>query len=353
MPDLQPASLPDFLPELPPGVRFEPDAAAPRRLLRECPAYRPSPLTTAAIGGRALLLKDETARMGLGSFKALGGVYAVARLIEKHWRETSPNAGPADYASDAFRSAAAALTFVCASAGNHGLSVAAGARIFGAKARIHLSGSVPEGFAARLAAQSAEVARSGDTYEESLKAAEHDADATGAILLADGSWPGHTEPPALVMEGYTVIAEEMRESFEASGEWPTAVYLQAGVGGLAAGIAHMIRLNWRVQPRIIVVEPEAAPCLKESVAQGRPVRVKGPISAMGRLDCKEPSLLALDTLKRCADAFILISEQQAEAATAQAATLGLASTPSGAAGLAAALHDTSDRPLAIISEGAA
>ncbi|MBX2854943.1 MAG: pyridoxal-phosphate dependent enzyme [Rhodobacteraceae bacterium] len=346
---------PEFLPELPPGIRFDPDAAAPRRLLRDCPAYRPSPLQTVDLGGgRTLLLKDETTRMSLGSFKALGGIYAVARLIEKRWRTAFPDtADPIDFTSDPVRSFAASLTFVCASAGNHGLSVAAGARIFGAQSRIHLSGSVPEGFVGRLTAQNAKVVRSGDTYEESLKAAEQDAVDTGAILLADGSWPGHTEPPSLVMEGYTVIAEEMRESFEASGQWPTAVYLQAGVGGLAAGIAHMIRLNWAKQPSIIVVEPEAAPCLKESIAQARPVRVEGPISAMGRLDCKEPSLLALDTLKRCADEFVLISEQQADDATAHAATLGLTSTPSGAAGLAAALNDSSDRPLAIISEGAA
>ncbi|MEO1291726.1 MAG: pyridoxal-phosphate dependent enzyme [Pseudomonadota bacterium] len=338
------------LPDLPDGIRFDPNVAQPLRLLELCPAYAPSQLRIVPKpGGGALMLKDETERMGLGAFKALGGVYAVARLIGERWDET--HEGPIDYTSSALRDLAASLTFVCASAGNHGMAVAAGARIFGAAARIHLAATVPESFAARLEAKGARVVRSGATYEEGLAAAEADAAATGAILLADGSWVDYIHPPSLVMEGYTVIAEELRKMFVASGTWPTAVYLQAGVGGLAAAMAHMIRLNWDQQPRIVVVEPEAAPCLKESIAAGRPVRVGGPVSAMGRLDCKEPSLLALATLRRCADAFVLVSEAEAEAATEYAATLGFTTTPSGTAGLAAALRDTGEQSLVILSEG--
>ena len=97
--------------------------------LARCPRHAATPLLRRRPGGRPLWLKDERDRMGLGSFKALGGAYAVLRLIERH--------GPD-------------VTFVCASAGNHGLSVAAGARIFGARARIHLAATVPEPFADRL-----------------------------------------------------------------------------------------------------------------------------------------------------------------------------------------------------------
>ncbi len=270
--------------------------------------------------------------MGLGSFKALGGAYAVMRLIEQ--------AGHAD------------LTFVMASAGNHGLSVAAGARVFGAKARIYLSETVPEPFATRLRQEGAEVVRQGDDYEASVAAAIADAEATGAVHLADGSWPGYTEPPRLVMEGYTVIAEELRASFEASGAWPLTVFLQAGVGGMAGAIAQRIRAAWAVQPRIIIVEPAAAPCLKRSVEAGEIITVDGPVSTMGRLDCKTPSLLAFEILRGDADAFEVISDAQAADVVRDLAAAGIATTASGAAGIAAwrALGYPSNS-LVILSEG--
>jgi len=331
-----------------PAPHLNPDL--PAALLAVCPAYVPSPLTRAEIGGVAVWVKDETHRMGLGAFKALGGVYAVARLIE---RQVGHDVAPADFTDDAVRKIARNMTFVCASAGNHGMAVAAGAAIFGATARIHLADTVPEAFVARLQAKGAEVVRSGATYEESIVAAIADAESTGAIHLADGSWPGYTEPPRLVMEGYTAIAEEMRQSFEASGDWPDHVYLQAGVGGLAGAVAAMIRANWAVQPRITVVEPDAAPCLRDSAAAGRIVTVPGPVSNMGRLDCKTPSMLAFDILRDAADHYVTITDEQAAAAVATAKQAGFSTTPSGVAGLAALLaNDAPDaNPLVILSEG--
>ncbi|MEX3007965.1 diaminopropionate ammonia-lyase [Hoeflea sp. TYP-13] len=326
------------------------DPRKPAALLEACPAYQPSPLDVVDLNGQRILVKDETARMGLGAFKALGGVYAVAQLISG---AVGRNLSADEFQSTAVRNAAKAMTFVCASAGNHGMAVAAGATLFGAKARIHLADTVPEDFARRLRAKGAEVVRSGASYEDSIAAAIKDAENTGAIHLADGSWPGYTEPPRLVMEGYTVLAEELRRTFEKTGNWPSHVYLQAGVGGLAAAIASMIRRNWAVQPEIIVVEPDAAPCLGESVRAGRMTTVEGPVSNMGRLDCKAPSMLAFDILRQTADHFVTVSDEAAADAVSVASDLGYHSTPSGVAGLAALLADVPrDRPLIIFSEGA-
>lgn len=326
------------------------DPALPLGLLAHCPAYRATPMTWVDLAGTSAWVKDETGRMGLGAFKALGGVYAVARLIEA---QIGAPVAPADFVSPQMRARAADLTFVCASAGNHGMAVAAGAAIFGARARIHLADTVPGAFAARLEAKGAEVVRSGATYEDSIAAAIADADRTGALHLADGSWPGYTEPPRLVMEGYTVIATEMRDQFAASGDWPSHVYLQAGVGGLAGAIAAMIRRDWAEQPDIIVVEPDAAPCLQASVAAGEMVTVTGPVSNMGRLDCKAPSMLAYDILRDAADRFVTVTDAQADAAVAQAAKAGFHTTPSGAGGLAGLLNEPAPppRPLVILSEG--
>ncbi|MGY3436923.1 MULTISPECIES: pyridoxal-phosphate dependent enzyme [unclassified Marinovum] len=336
---------------------FTPDFARAVAFFRTQDSYTASPLhelTTPE--GATVWAKDETGRMGLGAFKALGAPYAVARIIAKGWQDTTGEVIDLARLNDPdLRAFAASHTFVCASAGNHGMGVAAGARNMGAQARIHLARTVPEGFADRLRALGAEVVRSGDVYDDSVAAAIADATTSGAVLLADGTWPGYTERPMWVMEGYCVIAEELREAFEASGDWPSHVYLQAGVGGLAAAMAYMIRHNWAEQPALIVVEPEAAACLQASHRAGKPVRADGPESRMGRLDCKEPSIVAWAALERAGVRYVTLSEAEGEAAAAAVAALGLASTPSGAAGYGGwcKVGAQDARPLVIISEGPA
>ncbi len=315
-------------------MTFNPDPGAPLRTLGALPGFAATPLRTLAQAeGPTILIKDERDRMGLGAFKAVGGIHAVATLLAE--RGDVP-------------------TFVCASAGNHGYAVATGARLLGAKARIHLSRSTPAPFVARLQLAGAEVVISDARYDELLLEAQADAATTGAVLLSDTADTLNDRPPALVMEGYTLIAEELRTVFEVSGRWPTDVYLQAGVGGLAAAMAHMIRANWRVQPRIVIVEPDAAPCLAASARAGRPVRVEGPDSVMGRLDCKAPSVLAHAVLTRCEVDYATVSDDQARIVADHLAVAGLPTTPSGAAGFAALLAATpaaDTRSLIILTEG--
>ncbi len=332
--------------------RFRVSPDRPLALLASCPAYAATPLgenaALSALGHGHVLLKDETARMRLGSFKALGGTYAIAQMIQDA-------SGATDLLSDAARASAAQMTFITASAGNHGLSVAAGARIFGAQARIVLDSTVPASFAARITAMGAEVIRVPGGYADAVAHAIRTANDNDWLLLADGSWPGYEARPALIMEGYTVLAEECRQQFAATGDWPTHVFLQAGVGGLAAAVAGHIRAFWDVQPVITVVEPDRAPCLKLSAAAGHPVTATGAQSNMGRLDCKDVSLLAFDALRLDADHFVTITDAQAEAAVALFAQAGVATTPSGAASLAgmiAAGLPVQARPLVIATEGA-
>jgi diaminopropionate ammonia-lyase len=171
-----------------------------------------------------------------------------------------------------------------------GLSVAAGARLFGARAAIFLAETVPEGFAARLQAKAARVVRAGADYDASMKAAEAAAAENGWTLLSDSSWPGYTDLPRKLMEGYLQLADEAARQVPAV---PDLIVLQAGVGGLAAAVAIHARAVWGAGPRIVVVEPDRAPALLESARAGRAVTVSGAASAMGRLDCKTPSIVAL------------------------------------------------------------
>ncbi|KZM50119.1 pyridoxal-phosphate dependent enzyme [Labrenzia sp. OB1] len=341
---------------------FAPDFKRAVAFFKEQQNYAVSPLRRLqGPDGQTFWAKDETGRMGLGAFKALGAPYAVARLLGDTWFAHTGETLTPDRLLDAdVRALAATQTFACASAGNHGLGVAAGAQAVGAKSRIHLARTVPASFAERLKGLGAEVVWSGTVYDESVAAAIADASQTGATLLADGSWPGYTETPKWVMEGYCVIAEELRASFETLGHWPSHVYLQAGVGGLAAAMAHMIRLNWTVQPELIVVEPAAAACLKASHEAGTATRSDGPDSNMGRLDCKEPSIVAWHVLERCNVTYQTLSEKEGASAAEAVTKLGIATTPSGAAGFGALCTQLSDKtngkdflPLVIISEGLA
>ena len=327
------------------AMRPSGDAGAVARLLALCPAHGETPLTQSpalarAAGVGAVWIKDERGRMGLGSFKALGAAYCIAHDADQ------VGTGPWEHRLQG-------RTYATASAGNHGMSVAAGARVFGAHAVIYLAGTVPDAFAARLRAQGARVVRAGADYEASMRAAAADADANGWTLLSDSTWEGMTGPGYRVMEGYLQMAAEAAAQIGAA---PTHILLQAGVGGLAAAFAGYARQVWGAGPRIVVVEPEAAPALIESIRAGRLVDTQGPVSAMGRLDCKTGSMVALDGLARDADVFVTITEAEAEAAMAPLAAAGLATTPSGGAGLAALLSGVAGigagaRVLCFLSEG--
>jgi diaminopropionate ammonia-lyase len=277
--------------------------------------------------------------MGLGSFKALGAAYVIA----------------CDAAATGAQDMGRALegrTYVTASAGNHGLSVAAGARVFGARAVVYLAETVPEGFAARLRDKGAEVVREGADYAASMAAAEAAAAAGAGTLLSDSSWPGYMDVPHRLMEGYLAMAAEITAQAEAPFD---VIALQAGVGGMAAAVAAHLRAVWGDGPRIVVVEPAFAPALIESIRAGRPVETEGPVSAMGRLDCKVPSLIALKGLARDADAFVTVTEEEVADVLPWLAARGLATTASGAAGVAALRAmglGEGTRALAILSEEA-
>ncbi|WP_222946946.1 diaminopropionate ammonia-lyase [Streptomyces sp. TRM49041] len=306
-------------------------AASARAYFHRHPSYRPTPLRSLpALAGTAgvasIRLKDESARMGLSSFKALGGMYAVARLVRAEAQERhGPHA-----TEEELRAVAARTPFICASAGNHGLSVTTAVRQLGGTVVVFLSEGVPEQFARGLRSLGAEVQRSGRDYEQSMAAAREATERHGWRLVSDSSWEGYTVVPLNVMRGYTVLFEEIEDR-------PTHIFVQAGVGGLAGAAAAYARDRWGERPRIVVVEPQAAPCLLVSAREGRPVRVEGGPTVLGRLDCREPSLLAWQLLSRLADAFVTVTDEEAEAAARLLAAEGVRVSACGAGGAAGLL----------------
>lgn len=322
------------------------DISRPLELLKRCPKHEATPLIkTQSLGPKfgvgSIYLKDERNRLGLGSFKALGAAYVIANMANSEKCPVS-------------ELSLGGTTYVTASAGNHGLSVARGAQIFGANAVVYISQTVPEEFSERLTGCGAAVVRAGRDYAESMSAALQASETNGWTLLSDSSWEGYFDLPRRLMEGYLVLADEVSQQIELP---PTHIFLQAGVGGMAGSLAAYFRKIWGSDPVIVVVEPDAAPALFESASQSKPVETGGPVSNMGRLDCKEPSFIGLKGLARDADYFQLISDQDAENAQKMLASENCQTSPSGAAGFAGFVSakdklrlGKESRVLAIISE---
>ena len=185
--------------------------------------YAPTPLhelpeIAEMVGVARVVYKDESARFGLGSFKALGGAYAVAALVGKLEAEGGSAAG---------------LTVATATDGNHGRSVAWGASRAGCAAKIYIHAHVSKAREDAMAAYGADVIRINGNYEASLAACKEDAAAHGWQIVSDTSWEGYHDVPLMVMSGYTLMAREVLDQL---GGGPSHAMLPVGVGGLAAGI---------------------------------------------------------------------------------------------------------------------
>ena len=298
-----------------------------RELLKYCPRADRTPLSISPelankIGVQNIWFKDERERMGLGSFKALGAAYVIA----SHAAKVTPIESP----FEVWEKSLNGTTYVTASAGNHGLSLAAGARLFGAKAVIYFSKTVPQSFAEKIQSYGAEVVINGNNYEESMSHAQKAAEDNNWILLSDVTWEGY-DMGLKVMEGYLAAAAE---AYEDCPQIPTHIFLQCGVGGFAASMAAYARKIYGNDPKIIIVEPTKAPVVIESIKAGRAVEVKGDVSNMGRLDCKTPSTRALSSLARTSTHFMTITDEDAYDCLDELAKYGFATSPSGGAGYA-------------------
>jgi diaminopropionate ammonia-lyase len=277
------------------------------------PGYAPTPLVplpglAAEIGVGELHYKDESDRFGLGSFKALGGAYAVARVILRRAEAVGAPLSMADLAAG--RGKVADLTVCCATDGNHGRSVAWGARTFGCRCVIFIHATVSEGRKRAIEAYGAEVRRTAGNYDDSVREAEATARREGWIVVSDTSYPGYTDIPRDVMQGYELMAAE---AFDALPEPPTHVFLQTGVGGMAAAVVAQAKRRWDMErPTVVLADPDSSACWFDSIRAGRPVPVEGDLDTlMAGLACGEVSLLAWGILKDHADAVMAIPDEAA------------------------------------------
>lgn len=275
--------------------------------VRHWPGYAPTPLRSldrlaAALGIGAVHYKDEAERFGLGSFKALGGAYGVIRVLSD--RLGIPTAEiRAGRGGERVR----AFTVTCATDGNHGTAVAWGAQLAGCQCRIWLPAQVSAAREEAIRALGAEVVRVDAGYDEAVRICAEESVRHGWQMVSDTSWEGYLQVPRLVMAGYTLI---VREVLDALDEPPSHVFVQSGVGGLAAALAARFWMELgEARPRLVIVESEYAACLLASARRGRPtpVRVRHE-TLMGGLSCGTPSVIAWEILRRSASHFITIPD---------------------------------------------
>lgn len=327
-------------------------ASEVERYLSHRDNHAPTPLHSlpglaAELGIAALHVKDEGFRLGLGSFKALGGAYAVMRLVlERAERRLGRSFEASALQMPEVRAVAAGMVFVCATDGNHGRSVAQGAKLAGAKAVIYVHGGVSEERIAAIGSFGAQVIRVSGTYDDSVIEAARVADENGWTIVSDTSWEGYERTPGLVMQGYTVL---LREALRQLPELPTHVFVQAGVGGVAAAIAaHLALVFGEKRPVFVVVDPARAACVYAAAKAGHAVKIPhGAPTVMAMLECYAPSPLALRVLYRVADAFMTVEDADAIAvmnrlARPVAGDPAIVAGESGGAGLAGALSALRD-----------
>ncbi|NUS19305.1 MAG: diaminopropionate ammonia-lyase [Mesorhizobium sp.] len=308
------------------------------------------PALAGELGIGALHIKDEGKRLGLGSFKALGGAYAVMQLVlEEAGRRLGRSVDVAELHRPDVKAIAAGMTFACATDGNHGRSVAQGAGLVGARSVIFVHSGVSDERVAAIARFGAEIVRIAGDYDQSVREAARVAAERGWTVVSDTSWPGYERIPGLVMQGYTVI---VREALKHLPEPPTHVFLQAGVGGFAAAVAgHLAVMLGEDRPTAIVVEPARAACIYATAKAGYPVAIAhSKPTVMAMLECYEPSLVAWRVLSRIGDAFMTVDEEDAISVMNRLARPSgddpaIVSGESGGAGLAGLIRAAGDKKM--------
>ena len=241
--------------------------------------YNPTPLIelnklSKELNLNKIFYKDESKRFNLKSFKALGGAYAVEKITK----------GNKD------------IVVSTATAGNHGRSVAWGAKRLGLKCKIFISEFVSEARGQAMADLGADVIEVKGNYEKSLIECIKQSTENNWQIVQDVAWKDYMVVPKYTMAGYTVMMKEIVDQIK--NDQITHIILQAGVGGMAGAMVAGIARYLGNVPETIVVEPDSAACVMESVKTGKieKIDIKRE-SLMGGMSCGEVSLVPWEILK--------------------------------------------------------
>ena len=294
------------------GFRVK-DAAGIRAFHESMPSYAVSPLhelngLSQALGLACLAVKDESTRFGLNAFKGLGGTYCVASCLA----DLMGLKGGWNY-EDLCGGSIAKPVFATATDGNHGRGIAYAARLFGCPCHVYLPKGSARERVENIRREGAQTLVTDVDYDETVRIVAQKAREEHWILVQDTAWEGYTEVPKRIMQGYLTMGDEIREQMQRG---PTHIFLQAGVGSMAASLCAYFRDLYGEEPVISIVEAVAADCLYETARAG-----DGQLHATGGnmqtmmagLCCGYPCLTAWQMLEKQADFFLAIEDVDAAA----------------------------------------
>lgn len=320
-------------------------SGATRLFHRTIPGYEVTPvvhLTDVAesVGVADVMVKDESSRFGLPSFKILGGSWAVHRLLSRLADEPVLGRGYEDLR--ALAADLAPLTLVTATDGNHGRGVARMASLLALDSVVVVPNDMVSARIDAIRSEGAKVIVHDGDYDQAVcHAAALAAEREQWHVVADVATSADDEVPRWVIEGYETIFEEI--SWEVQSP-PTAVFVQAGVGALAAAATGYYEV---ADPavRIAVVEPVTAACLLESARRSELTSLASSQgSMMAGLNCGTPSSVAWPRVRARTTAFLAVEDQLSGEAMRLMADAGIVSGESGAAGLAGLLALADHQP---------
>jgi len=292
-------------------------AELPRKIRsfhRQLPGYRMSPLKglsnlAVKLGLGGIWVKDESARLDLRSFKVLGGSYAIYKLLQKRLGVEGQELTFADLTGGPLREKLGDITFAAATDGNHGRGVAWSAAQMGFRSVIYVHKLTSQGRIQAIENSGARVVVVDGNYDDAVRQVYQDAQRNGWEVVSDTSWEGYEDIPKWVMQGYTTMLSEAQEQLAAQGlSQPTHIFVQAGVGSLAAATIGFYHNLFGDSIQTCVVEPTKAACLYRSALaeDGLPHVVEGDLDTiMAGLACGEPNPIAWEILKDRADYFAI------------------------------------------------
>lgn len=285
-----------------------------RKFHQQIPGYRMTPLRSlphladmAELGG--IWVKDEAVRLALNSFKVLGGSFAIYRFLQERLGLSGQPLSFEYLTSPEVMGKLGTITFASATDGNHGRGVAWAAQQLGHRSMIYVHAQTSKPRIEAIRGFGATVKVVEGNYDDAVRQVAADARANGWEVISDTSWEGYSTVPRWIMQGYTTMFSEAQEQFAAQGIIrPSHIFIQAGVGALAAAIiGYYHSLFGEDAPVCVVVEPDRAACLYASAvsADRKPHTVSGDLDTiMAGLACGEPSPLAWEVLRECADFFL-------------------------------------------------
>jgi len=281
---------------------------------QQIPGYKISPLKNlphlaAKLGLGGIWVKDESNRLRLGSFKVLGGSFAIYQAIRERLGMLDKELTYEELTSPETKAKLGDIVFAAATDGNHGRGVAWSATQLGFRSYIYVHKLTSEARIEAIRSNGAEVVVVDGNYDDAVRQVTEDAQRNGWQVIADTAWEGYQDIPRWVIQGYATMFAETQEQLAAQGLIrPTHLFVQAGVGSLAAAtIGYYANLFGTERPTSVVVEPELAACLYHSaeVADGQPHTIGGDLDTiMAGLACGEPNPQAWEILQDTTDAFL-------------------------------------------------